>query len=46
MKKKLYCLKINLGIMKLYYSSPKYSHPESPITNSLLRIKLFNKIIL
>lgn len=43
--KKLHCLKINLGMVKIYYSSPKYSHPDSRITNSLLRIKLFNKFI-
>lgn len=40
--KNLYCLKINLGLIILYYSSPKYSHPDNPITNKLLRIKLFN----
>ena len=44
--KNLHCLKINLGLVILYYSSPKYSNPKSPISNKLLRIKLFNKYIL
>lgn len=35
---------LKLGVIKVYYHSPKYSNPKNPITNKLLIIKLFNKL--